>query len=102
MSQKLTKEEQLQLEEYKMLNDLLMRESSTFWNRFSILLPVVTFLLTACFYLLKELNDSQAEPTSIIEPWMFLLVTSFCILIGTSTTIIWYFVNEKGAGMIIF
>ena len=93
------------LEEYKMVNDLLKEESKTFWTRFNVLLSVEALLLTVCTFFLKELSDlsSTTNGSSFqIQPWMFLVGMSMCIAIGIVTSIIWYTVTEKGAGLIAF
>lgn len=103
MSSNLTKEEFLCLEEYKIVNDLLMRESSQFWTRFNVMLAVQVFLFSACSFFLKEMGAlfNDGDP-AFIDPWVFLVAIGLCILIGIVTTTIWYIVTEKSCGLITF
>ncbi|NHJ05374.1 MAG: hypothetical protein EAX90_11155 [Candidatus Heimdallarchaeota archaeon] len=102
MNTNLTKDEELYLEEYKMVNDLLKEESGLFWTRFNVILAVEVFLFYACAFLIKELGVLFGEDTTYLEPWLFLTLIGMCIIIGIVTTIIWFTITEKGAGLILY
>lgn len=103
MSTNLTKDEELYLEEYKMVNNLLKEESGLFWTRFNVILAVEVFLFYACAFLIKELGVLFGEDTTpYLKPWLFLTLIGLFIIIGIVSTIIWYTITEKGAGLILY
>ncbi len=100
---RLTKQE-LQLEEYKLLQSMINSESSLFWTRFNILFAVEIFLFGVFAFILKELFVTKADESIFLDVdiWIINVLVSLWIIIGYGTTILWYTVMEKNSGFISF
>lgn len=95
----LSKEETLLLEEYKLLNNYIVRGSSVFWSRFSIIFSINLFLFSVCSFLFKLAVELDTSTTTPSEFWIYISLIGLCTIIGIIVTIIWYFIIEKSSAM---
>lgn len=85
-------EEKFLLEEYKLLNNLVIQESHILWTRFNVLFAIDIFLFSVCAFLIKGLIDIVDWNLKVI---FFIIIMSSCIL-GFIFTIIWFTITERG------
>lgn len=85
-------EEKFLLEEYKLLNNLVIQESHILWTRFNVLFAIDIFLFSVCAFLIKGLIDIVAWNLKVI---FFIIIISSCVL-GLIFTIIWFIITERG------
>jgi len=89
MGKKFSKEEIL-LEEYKLLNQLITEESHFFWTRFNVIFVLNSFLLSICAFLIKLFYEMpKAE-------MIFYLILCFSCAMGIVITFVWFIVTERG------
>lgn len=99
----LTKNKQLLLEEYKLLNNYIARGSSTFWSRFSTLFSINLFLFSVCSFLFKFIIEVNTTSDNIpLQFWIYMVIILVCIFIGGVVSSIWYFITEKSSALNAF